>query len=221
MRVLHNPRVSRAILLDERGITLVELVVAMLILSIVSLVFTTTLTSVQRAVVREDVRTQLNNKARLAIQTIDRQVRSGNLLYDPSSEVVLYSSSCPTTCGSGYMFRVYTQANSPTEGARCALWLVDDKQQLKYRWWPALAPNDPTASGWIIVTDGVVNRTIGQPAFSLDSTGRTATINFYVNPSYSADKSATQRVTASLTGRNTSFGYPANLCSTLSANLTS
>ncbi len=48
------------------GITLVELLVAMMILSIVSLVFTTTLTSVQRAVVREDVRTQLNNKARLA-----------------------------------------------------------------------------------------------------------------------------------------------------------
>ena len=40
----------------ERGLTLVELVVAMGILSIVLLVMTTTLSSIQRAVVEEDVR---------------------------------------------------------------------------------------------------------------------------------------------------------------------
>ena len=203
----------RARLRDQSGITLVELLVAMMILSIVSLVFTTTLTSVQRAVVREDVRTQLNNKARLAIQSLDRQVRSGNLLYPPSSESDPYGGT------SGYMFRVYTQANTPTEGQfRCALWLIDNNQQLKYRWWPALQPEDATS--WVIVTDGVVNRTLGQPAFSVDATNRTAAVTFYLNPSYSTDSTATQRVTASLTGRNTSFGYPNDVCEDLPSPLT-
>ena len=204
----------RAGLRRQDGITLVELVVAMMILSIVSLIFTTTLTSVQRAVVREDVRTQLNDKARLAMQTIDREVRSGNLLYPPSGESDPYGGS------SGYMFRVYTQANTPTLGQfRCALWLIDNQQQLKYRWWPALQPEDATA--WQVITDGVINRTLGQPAFSVDSTNRTAAVTFYMNPSYSTDASATQRVTASLTGRNTSFGYPADVCEDLPSNLTS
>ena len=198
---------------DERGISLVELLVSMAILSIVSLVFTSTLTSVQRAVVREDTRTQLNDKARLAIQTIDRQVRSGNLLYPPSSEVDPYGG------GAGYMFRIYTQANTPTEGQfRCALWLIDDQQRLKYRTWPALQPEDATA--WIVITDGVVNRTLGQAAFAVDTTNRTAQVTFSVNPNYATDAAATQRVTASLTGRNTSFGYPEDVCEELPANLT-
>jgi prepilin-type N-terminal cleavage/methylation domain-containing protein len=206
-------RLRHGALRDERGITLVELLVAMMILSIISLVFTTTLTSVQRTVVREDIRMQLNDKARLAVQSIDRQVRSGNLLYPPSSEADPYGGA------TGYMFRVYTQANTPTEGQfRCALWLIDNQQQLKYRWWPALQPEDATE--WVVVTNGVVNRTLGIPAFSVDSTNRTASVTFYLNPSYSTDPNATQQVKASLTGRNTSFGYPADICEDLPTGLT-
>jgi prepilin-type N-terminal cleavage/methylation domain-containing protein len=68
---------------DERGITLVEVLIATAILGIVMLVFTSTLSSMQQAVVAEDVRTRLNDQARLALADLDRQVRSGNLLYDP------------------------------------------------------------------------------------------------------------------------------------------
>ena len=87
--------------------TLVELVVAMAILSIVMLVLTTTLSSIQRAVVEEDVRIRLNDQARLAMQSIDRLVRSGNILYDPVDE----SGNDPFDgAATGYMFRIYTQA---------------------------------------------------------------------------------------------------------------
>ena len=81
---------------DEGGMTLVELVVAMGILSIVMLVLTSTLSSIQRAVVEEDVRIRLNDQARLAMQSIDRLVRSGNILYDPVDEsCLLYTSPSP------------------------------------------------------------------------------------------------------------------------------
>ena len=80
--------------------TLVELVVAMGILSIVMLVLTTTLSSIQRAVVEEDVRIRLNDQARLAMQSIDRLVRSGNILYDPVDESGNdpYSAAQRATC---------------------------------------------------------------------------------------------------------------------------
>jgi prepilin-type N-terminal cleavage/methylation domain-containing protein len=195
----------------ERGMTLVELVVAMAILSIVMLVFTTTLSSIQRAVVEEDVRMRLNDQARLAMQSIDRLVRSGNILYDPVDE----SGNDPFDgAATGYMFRIYTQAEqSAAQDARCALWIVNDEQELLYRTWPILAPED--ASEWQIVAEGIVNRDLNQPAFTLDSAGRTISVEFHVNPDLADRPQATQTVDASLTGRNTSFGYPVQLCETL------
>jgi type II secretory pathway pseudopilin PulG len=191
--------------------TLVELCVAMAILSIVMLVMTTTLSSIQRAVVEEDVRIRLNDQARLAIQSIDRLVRSGNILYDPVDETGNDPYSATTT---GYLFRIYTQAQQTSgQAARCALWLVNDNQQLLYRTWPTLKPEE--ASNWTVVIDGIVNRELGEPPFTLDSAGRTIAVEFKVNPDLAHRPQATQLVEASLTGRNTSFGYPIQLCSEL------
>ena len=191
--------------------TLVELVVAMAILSIVMLVMTTTLTSIQRAVVEEDVRGRLNDQARLALQSLDRLVRSGNILYDPVDE----SGNDPyDVTATGYLFRVYTQAEqTEDEDPRCALWLVNEEQQLMYRTWPVLDP--AAASDWSIVAEGIVNRDLAEPAFTLDSAGRTIAVAFHVNPDLEHRPQATQVMQASLTGRNTSFGYPIQLCATL------
>jgi prepilin-type N-terminal cleavage/methylation domain-containing protein len=191
--------------------TLPEVLVAMSILGVVLLIFTSTLASVQGIVVREHTRSELNNQARLALQSIDRNVRSGNLLYDPASEV---GNDPYDATASGYLFRIYTQAkHQPVDQPRCALWLIDDQQQLKYRWWPALDP--ASATEWRTVIDGVVNRDLGNPAFTLDPDARTITVNFLVNANLDNDPNATQEFEASLTGRNTSFGYPVNVCEDL------
>jgi prepilin-type N-terminal cleavage/methylation domain-containing protein len=196
---------------DERGLTLVELLVAMAILSIVMLVFTTTLSSVQRTVVEEDVRIRLNDQARLALQSIDRLVRSGNILYDPVDE----SGNDPyDAAATGYLFRIYTQAEqSDAQPARCALWLLNDDRELLYRTWPIQEPEN--ATNWQVVADSVVNRDLDEPAFELDSAGRTIAVRFFVNPDLDDRPTATQVFEASLTGRNTSFGYPVQLCSEL------
>jgi prepilin-type N-terminal cleavage/methylation domain-containing protein len=195
----------------ERGLTLVELLVAMSILSIVMLVFTTTLTSVQRTVVEEDVRSRLNDQARLALQSIDRLVRSGNILYDPVDE----SGNDPyDAAATGYLFRIYTQAEqSEAQPARCALWLLNEDQELLYRTWPIQEPEN--ASNWRVVAESVVNRDLDEPAFELDAAGRTIAVRFFVNPDLDHRPQATQVFEASLTGRNTSFGYPVQLCATL------
>jgi len=69
---------------DERGMTLVELIVAMSILAIAMVILLSALTTIQGATVREDVRSRTVDQSRLAMQTVDRQVRSGNPLYPPS-----------------------------------------------------------------------------------------------------------------------------------------
>ena len=201
---------------DERGITLVEVLVATAILGVVMLVFTSTLGSMQQAVVAEDVRTRLNDQARLALADLDRQVRSGNLLYDPDDEVGTVEPFDVTAAG--YMFRVYTQTKfRDTDEPRCALWLVDDQQRLLYRYWPVQEPDD--ASDWRVVAEHIVNRETGDPAFVLDSSGRTITASFLANVDIEHDASATQEFSESLTGRNTSFGYPNNVCADLPSDM--
>jgi type II secretory pathway pseudopilin PulG len=197
---------------DQRGISLVELVVAMGILSTVLLVFTTTLSSMQRAVVEEDVRSRLSDDARLALQSIDRQVRSGNLLYDPATETGTVDPFGVTA--DGQMFRVYTQVQfGDDEAARCALWLVDDRQRLLYRYWAPL--DEDHATDWQVIATGVVNRDEAASSFSLDGSGRTLTAVLFMNPDLDAQPEATQRFEIAMTGRNTSFGYPTNVCENL------
>lgn len=191
--------------------TLAELMVAMGVLSIAMLALTTTFAGVQRAIVDVEVRSQANDEARLALQTIDREVRSGNLLYSPNAEA---GNDPYDALATGYLFRVYTQAkHQPSDDSRCAVWLIDDQEQLLYRWWPPL--DETSATNWRVVADGVVNRTLGVPAFTVSADGRTATVSFRVNANYTTDPNATKVFTTAVTGRNTSFGYPATLCEDL------
>jgi prepilin-type N-terminal cleavage/methylation domain-containing protein len=215
MRVT-RPTLARPSFHEERGVTLVEVVVATAILGIVMLVFTSTLASMQNAVVAEDVRGRLNDQARLALTDIDRQVRSGNLLYDPAVE----SGSVEPfdVDAEGYMFRVYTQTKyHESDDPRCAVWLIDDTRRLLYRSWPVLEPEE--ASDWRVVADGIVNRDTDTPAFVLDDAGRTVTVSIEANADFDGDQNATQTFTAALTGRNTSFGYPSNVCEDLPSDM--
>jgi prepilin-type N-terminal cleavage/methylation domain-containing protein len=189
----------------DEGLTLVELLVAMMILGIVMTVMTSVLISIQRAVVTQDNRSTNLDQARLALQTIDRQVRSGNLLYNPNIESPAY-----------FQIRIYTQSNAPTYGAaRCVVWQINSSQQLITRSWPANQPD--LATDWYIAATGVVNRAVSPAvnAFTLASTNRTISLTFLVNTDLTHHPNSTQYLRASLTGRNTSFGYPFDVCEDL------
>lgn len=197
------------VLREERGLSLAELMVASFIFGIVMLVFTTTMASVQRAVVRQDNLSRTNDQARLAMEQLDREIRSGNVLYDPAVE------SDPN-----YVVRVYTQSNAPSRGTfSCVLWQLDDEGRLLTRRWP---PSDPSsATDWRVVATGIVNQALSVPAFVLDADpakgGRTLTVTFRVNDDLDRNPTQTIEITESLTGRNTSYGYPASVCATAPA----
>ncbi len=203
----------------EEGMTLVELMVAMFVLGFVMLVFTNVLASVQRGVVVQESLSRTLDQARLAVEQLDREIRSGNVLYDPALENNGIASC--TGCATGYTLRVYTQSNADTRGYQCALWQVDDQQQLLTRRWP---PNNPgLATGWRVVATGIVNRSLSpaEPAFTIETDplkgDRTVNIALAANEDLVHRPTQTVRVQASLTGRNTSYDYPTNVCATVPA----
>jgi prepilin-type N-terminal cleavage/methylation domain-containing protein len=196
---------------DESGFTLVEMMIALSMFTVVTVIFLTTLSEVQSATVRETADSVNNDQARLAMIELDREIRSGNVLYDPASETP-----------SGFVLRIYTQSNAnirtPSPGYVCRLWRITTAGDLQTRYWP---PNDPSqATQWITVASGIVNRTVSPPVTAFSRTdpasatgGRVVNITLLVNGNYAAHPTETVRIQQAITGRNTSYGFPVNVCS--------
>jgi prepilin-type N-terminal cleavage/methylation domain-containing protein len=197
-------RIRSAVFSGERGLTLVEMMVTMMILGIALAIFLSVLFSVQRGVVLQEQRTARNDQARLAIQALDRELRSGNVLYDPASESVPY-----------YSLRIYTQSNAPTRGIMCVQWLLNGEKLQTRQWVPY---NTSTATSWRTVAEGIVNRTVtpNVQMFTVDPDpykgGRTIQVTLLVNDDYANHPGQTIRLQAALTGRNTTYGTLQNAC---------
>jgi hypothetical protein len=196
---------------EESGMTLVEAAMASSMLLVVMGILFSILTSVHGGLDKQTDRTNDNAQARLAMQQLDREIRSGNVLYDPASEG---SPFIPY-----YSLRVYTQSNANIRnpGNRCVQWRIVD-QQLQRRDW---ATGDPagSVSGWRIVAENIVNRDLDTPvpAFVLDADpnkgGRIVDITIVVQTD--ADSGSPIQIQASISGRNTTYGYPLNVCATI------
>ena len=202
----------------EEGMTLAELLVAMFVMGIAMMIFSSVLASVQRGVVAQESLNRTLESARLAVQQLDREIRSGNVLYDPALENN-GQPSC-TGCEPGFTLRIATQSNADTRGGHtCVLWQIDDQQRLLTRRWPPNVPADATA--WRVVATGLVNRALGEAAFAIDTDplkgGRTLNITMALNQDLGDRPGQTVRIRAALTGRNTSYDYPTNVCSTTPA----
>jgi Tfp pilus assembly protein PilW len=207
---------------DERGIGLVDLLIAMMILSIVVVIFGNALIAVQRGAQSEDYRSQNNDQARLAIEQLDREIRSANYTYDPSTET---SRTLGSGLTNGYALRIYGQANAatrnPAPGYLCELWQITSSGDLQWRTW---APyQSSSASSWITIASGIVNRSNGVTAFTLDPNnpgyGTSSAVNRTIDIVIQADvnptvtPNATVRLELAVTGRNTSYGFPSTPCS--------
>jgi prepilin-type N-terminal cleavage/methylation domain-containing protein len=208
-------RLLRRLRVREEGFTLSELLVAMMVLSLALAMFFTTLASVQRSVAETDIRTRSNTQARLALQTLDHEVRSGNVLYDPATSTDPY-----------FRFKIYTQTNAttrqPSPGYTCRLWRITAAGELQTRWWePAQSDPNASASVWLTVATGIVNKQVTPTvrAFQIDPDpnkgGRTLNVVLLVNEDPQGDLSTgTVKIQSALTGRNTSYGFPTTVCAT-------
>jgi type II secretory pathway pseudopilin PulG len=220
---LRIARVRRR-LQGEGGFTLAELLVAMMILMIVIVIFEGALASIQRGVASEDLRSQNNDQARLAIESLDRELRSANYIYDPTTET---SRTFGGSLTNGFALRIYGQSNastrSPAPGYLCELWQItpesptSSQRLLQVKTWPPFQSG--SATSWQTVATGIVNRAVSPTvaAFALDpgnpaGTNRTIDVTVLANVSLSRTPNATVRNQVAITGRDTSFGFPATEC---------
>lgn len=199
---------------SEDGFTLSELIVASAILSIVLLVFTTTFATIQRSVSEQQVRSVNNDNTRLALENLDRLVRSGNVLIDPSVE----NTDCKATGSAYHCLLVYSQANGTSAlPARCIEWRVEGTA-LQTRWWKP-GEKATTTTAWREVATGIQNLQTSPviQTFRLDpdplKQDRSVEVLFLVGTGAGGVDGPLARVEASLTARNTSYGYLSDACS--------
>ena len=196
---------------EERGMTLVELMISVALMMIVATIFTTMLTTIQRSVMQQQARSETNDQVRLAMQQLDREIRSGNFLTVPSAPAFACGGK---TCAPGYNVKVWTQANVPTRqsasnpaGDQCVQWVIDGQTLYRRSWVPPSPPSAPPApsSGWRAVTEGVVNYALDPkvPAFSLTGT-KVLNVKLMLNSKLGGvDEHRTVPVSTSIAIRNT------------------
>ena len=193
---------------------MVESIVTMALLGVILAIFFTVLTSIQTAAARQEGRVRRNDEAKLALAQLDREIRSGNVLYDPSTESNVAGDIVPNMS-----LRIYTQADAPSRGYQCAQWRVTSNT-LQARWWSKDDPAGTVTEWWTVATD-VVNRTMSPavPAFELDDTaaygGRIMAIRLVVDNA--DDQGGPMEVAMSITGRNTQYGFPNDVCAVVPA----
>jgi prepilin-type N-terminal cleavage/methylation domain-containing protein len=187
---------------DESGFTLIELSVVIGLLGIVMTMLLSFLTRAQSDLQTEISRSTSNDQVRLAAQSIDREIRSGDVFYDPAAEV--YS---PGDVASGMSLRVYSEANAPTRpGKRCVQWRITSAGELQRRSWSTDWQSDPTnkVSPWRIVATGIRNRADSVAAFTR-SAANLITIDLRANDDPTLKKGSTVDVKLAVSGRDTIF----------------
>ena len=206
-----TPRAS-----EDAGFTLVELSITMLLLAFVLAMIVQSMVSVQNAVDRETGRTTRNDRLHLAMFAIERQVRSGNVISDPATANDPAHGIAP-----GMSVRVYTQANQPSVGgSRCIEWRIHNGNLDSRSWSPSWRV-DGIAEGWKVHATGIRNRDTSPavtafvrpttPAYGLRMLQITLVADGQ-GASGGGHERKVQRISTSITGRNTAYPWPGNIC---------
>lgn len=194
----------------DDGVSVAEVVVALALLALVLAIFSSQMVAMFDRVNTAGRRSESNDAVRLAMQELDRQVRSGNVIHDPAGEDP-----------AGMSLRVYTQSNArtATDESRCVKWRVSNGRLETRSWSADYDAEDGTGwvTGWRVVAEHLRN-TATSPPFALDQAQsgfgqRIVKVTFVVNRDDRSGRDV--EVAASLTGRNVQFGYPRTLCTTV------
>lgn len=146
---------------DDSGMTLVELLVAMGIFSVVLAVFGAGVVSMTRSTARVSATSNVTNEARRAFSLLDKQVRYATAI------------NSPTVVGNKGYVEFLTDATGTTSAGSekpslCTQWRLDgDADVLQYRTWDV----GGTAKPWTTVARYVVTDPASATAFSTGWTG--------------------------------------------------
>lgn len=196
--------------------TLIEVMVAIALMSFVGVIFFSQLSSVQRVTVQQADRSQNNDSALRAIHELERQVRSANVLYNPATE----TANAAHGIVPGYTLRLYHQAHADVTAApvpnRCGQWRIFE-ERLEYREWePQWSANPLSAyiTGWQIKAEDIVNLAVSRPAFVLASQAKYGgrLLNVELVTSVNGANGRPTSIKSSIAGRNAGFDFIAGVC---------
>lgn len=210
----------------DEGFTLVEMSVAMLVLGLALSLVYSALVQIQQRTTQVEGQANAVAEVRQALQQIDRQVRSGNVLYSPENEVpngTTGTTGCTAVSSerAGTCMRVYTQLSGVE---RCVQWQVlpqpgaTGRSMLRTRNWHPDWETNGDLTAWSTVSRGLVAMPSKQPFVLVKNGAGAATaydsrllrLHFEaVDPRRSGTPVT---LTSALSGRNTNYGYDAGLC---------
>jgi len=184
----------------DRGFTLIEMLVSMVVFSIVMAISFTAVINIQNQTADTTARDDSVTQSQLGLALMDRLIRSGNVLYDPAAETLPMS------------MRVFTQANAQE---KCVQWQIVTGD-LRMRTWSPTWQTDGMVSDWAITARHLVNTGLAADTpFKLVGTpteyqARKVQILLRVQNPKAGGKPID--VTTTLTGRNTIYGYDQDIC---------
>ena len=201
---------------EQEGFTLIELLITMVVFGLAMTLVTKAVSKVEHFANDAQGSADANGEVRLALDDIDRQVRSGNVLYSPANE------TSPSTCtasgtDAGTCMRVYTQANGTQ---RCVQWQVlpdptsATTSIIRSRSWSPTWQTDGSYTSWVTKARGL-QRTPSIAPFTLQG-AVTSSSSRYLSVRFEAKdprRPGSVVLTSALAGRNTNYGYDAGLCS--------
>ena len=187
----------RALLSDDHGITLTELMVAVMLMTVVSVIFTSVLASSTMATRDLQGAVTSNDTVRLVLQTLDAELRSAERVCTPA----------PGDSGNTLEFRTRSYVkNPPASGYRDIIYQLnaDDDDDLT-----VLEKSEDGGTTWRTVVDHVENDALavdlfenqGDAATALPSQGKVITIHVWsdANPN---DRVSAELATTEISGRN-------------------
>lgn len=197
----------RAAARGERGVSMVEMMVAMFIFMVISAIFLTSIVQFLHTTTTDAIRTRSASEIATATQRLDRYVRYATAMeYDAGQQKVTM-----ITPGDGGNQRCVVMQY---EEATWANKTVDDYGKL------VVKTKDAGASTWgqSVVLGSLMNHSstsgvtsddslFGIPVFSLDGTGKVLTFS-PVTGSYSGGKPITSNVSTTFTARNVKATNP-------------
>lgn len=195
---------------DEAGVTLVELAITTMLLGIVLAMVVQVMVTVQSTVEVESGRSSRNDRLRLAVRALERQIRSGEIVGDPATENDAANGIVP-----GMSVRLLTRSTDTTSTLQCAQWRIDGGR-LESRSW---APASVTPVGWQVAAEGIANRTStpAVDAFALAADpaygGRVLQVRLLARGDEAED--SVQRIETSITGRGAVVGSPSSACNAI------
>jgi prepilin-type N-terminal cleavage/methylation domain-containing protein len=200
---------------DDGGLTLVELLVSMAIFALcMSVVFGAVIVVVRKS---SDVQhsADASSQLRLAIAQIDRQVRSGNVLFSPALEATPSSCTGNSATNSGTCMRIFTQSNGDE---KCVQWQITGdpadptSKLLRTRSWASDWQLSGNLTPWSTVARGL-------RLSSLDPFMLQGALTPYKErlldvrlEAYDSRRKTTIVEQSSMSGRNTSYGYTSSQC---------